>query len=696
VTIFQECQPEFLHDLVLKMKAYIFTPGDLICRRGEVAREMFIIADGVVEIISETGVMLKRMGAGDFFGEIGILNLDGGINRRTADVRSVGYLELFVLSREDVLEALKDHPEAESIIRDYGQRRLREVEAHRQRVKPLKCRGSTDQQGSFSNGSQTVQNRLLQTLRSLNPAVRRQSAQIINHISGSPPASTTTGNGPPSGNQRCVAQPCLKDSRVSRDCTPTSASPLAQVHTPVVLVDQPPADPAPIRAPARRRRSLGYLRTACVRFKHAFNRRRGRRRSLDDDGHRVQNQYMTKSLDDQSRHSDQSGNSSPLPQKCNIKLNIETCQDASRAGGDTSVDNSIEDNEIVTFKHVQEKMSIFGGIKRGSSLMQAYFEGESSHFGPKLTKGTHRKYSEPVAYMPVCTEDTDEPQSHPLQESDAEGEAPVTNALPAPYSLTVNNDEEASMTPALAEQSNPLDLSATSSGYLASSHALSFTPQSRSSCSKSEENSSSLAASIQNEALGNYPVILSPSANIEAADAQPTSQDESFKSSFSIKSLPTRHSPTYVKSKNSSNTKHSPARIRKLINSSNPRVLSQSETQAENKVEAPLSVPASPVPCFKKASPSPFSLSCHCDPAENFSKFISKHLPDSFRQRLMKTNAYLAVQSPRLNNKYRTSSDSDAPENQKTLSPCGNHLALRSQSFPRLNDAEPPTSRTVQ
>lgn len=34
VTIFQECQPEFLHDLVLKMRASIFTPGDVICRRG--------------------------------------------------------------------------------------------------------------------------------------------------------------------------------------------------------------------------------------------------------------------------------------------------------------------------------------------------------------------------------------------------------------------------------------------------------------------------------------------------------------------------------------------------------------------------------------------------------------------------------------------------------------------------------------
>ena len=51
VTIFQECEPEFLHDVVLKMKALIFTPGDLVIRRGEVAREMFIISDGMLEVI---------------------------------------------------------------------------------------------------------------------------------------------------------------------------------------------------------------------------------------------------------------------------------------------------------------------------------------------------------------------------------------------------------------------------------------------------------------------------------------------------------------------------------------------------------------------------------------------------------------------------------------------------------------------
>ena len=56
------------------------------------------------------------MYSGDFFGEIGILNIEGATsNRRTADVRSVGYAELFSLSKEDVLSAVKDYPDAEVI-----------------------------------------------------------------------------------------------------------------------------------------------------------------------------------------------------------------------------------------------------------------------------------------------------------------------------------------------------------------------------------------------------------------------------------------------------------------------------------------------------------------------------------------------------------------------------------------------------
>ena len=35
------------------------------------------------------------------------------LRRRTADVRTVGYVECFVLAKEDVLSAIRDYPEAQ-------------------------------------------------------------------------------------------------------------------------------------------------------------------------------------------------------------------------------------------------------------------------------------------------------------------------------------------------------------------------------------------------------------------------------------------------------------------------------------------------------------------------------------------------------------------------------------------------------
>ncbi|CAH8584317.1 unnamed protein product [Schistosoma margrebowiei] len=155
VTIFHECRPEFLHDIVLKMRPLVLTPGDLICRKGEIAREMFIIADGVLEVLSEENEVLSTMGPGDFFGEIGVLNLDG-INRRTADVRAVGYAELFVLARDDILKALKDHPEAELVIRKHAAKRLYESRNRRSGI--LQGKKSPSCSSNFSSKfSPTIQ-----------------------------------------------------------------------------------------------------------------------------------------------------------------------------------------------------------------------------------------------------------------------------------------------------------------------------------------------------------------------------------------------------------------------------------------------------------------------------------------------------------------------------------------------------------
>ena len=82
------------------------------------------------------------MGTGDFFGEIGILNIDGA-NRRTADVRSVGYSELFSLSKEDVLESCRDYPEAERKLYEYAQNRLGFEKAKKEAAEKMKSAFNT-------------------------------------------------------------------------------------------------------------------------------------------------------------------------------------------------------------------------------------------------------------------------------------------------------------------------------------------------------------------------------------------------------------------------------------------------------------------------------------------------------------------------------------------------------------------------
>ncbi|XP_039268669.2 uncharacterized protein LOC120343530 isoform X2 [Styela clava] len=128
VSIFKLVQPEFLYALVLKMRSFVFTPGDLVCRKGEVAREMFIINHGVLNVVNDCGHVVASLGAGDFFGEIGVLNIVNGVNKRVANVVSVGYSEVFSLAGKDVLKAMEYYPEAKNLLLIYGRQRFNETQ----------------------------------------------------------------------------------------------------------------------------------------------------------------------------------------------------------------------------------------------------------------------------------------------------------------------------------------------------------------------------------------------------------------------------------------------------------------------------------------------------------------------------------------------------------------------------------------
>lgn len=128
VEIFKDCEPGVLVELVLKLKLQVFSPGDYICRKGDIGRDMYIVKRGKLQVCSEDGkVIFVTLSDGAVFGEISVLNIPGNKtgNRRTASVRSVGYSDLFSLSKNDLMEALREFPEARMSLLEKGKKMLK-------------------------------------------------------------------------------------------------------------------------------------------------------------------------------------------------------------------------------------------------------------------------------------------------------------------------------------------------------------------------------------------------------------------------------------------------------------------------------------------------------------------------------------------------------------------------------------------
>lgn len=128
VRIFQDCEAGLLIELVLKLQPQVFSPGDYICKKGDIGREMYIIKEGKLAVVADDGVtQFVVLSDGAYFGEISILGIKGSKagNRRTANIRSVGYSDLFALSKDDLMEALTEYPEAKKALEEKGKAILR-------------------------------------------------------------------------------------------------------------------------------------------------------------------------------------------------------------------------------------------------------------------------------------------------------------------------------------------------------------------------------------------------------------------------------------------------------------------------------------------------------------------------------------------------------------------------------------------
>ncbi|KAH8041775.1 hypothetical protein HPB51_017897 [Rhipicephalus microplus] len=136
VEIFQNTEAGFLCELVLRLRPVLFSPGDYICRKGEVGKEMYIVNRGRLQVVTDNGkTVLATLRAGSYFGEISILNMGTAGNRRTASVRSVGYSDLFCLYKQDMWDVLKDYPAARVRLEAIAVKRLEKYKREPMRKK---------------------------------------------------------------------------------------------------------------------------------------------------------------------------------------------------------------------------------------------------------------------------------------------------------------------------------------------------------------------------------------------------------------------------------------------------------------------------------------------------------------------------------------------------------------------------------
>ncbi|VDM33975.1 unnamed protein product [Hydatigera taeniaeformis] len=153
VSLFKNCERTMIFDLIGKLKPVIFLPGALICEKGEVGMEMYIVKQGLVEVVGgpDNSIVYVTLKEGSVFGEISLLALKGK-NIRTATVRSKGYSTLFRLTKSDFEEAMKNYPTAYKHLKRKAQKMLTKDKKKEEegKLKPTGVKESTreDRNGS--------------------------------------------------------------------------------------------------------------------------------------------------------------------------------------------------------------------------------------------------------------------------------------------------------------------------------------------------------------------------------------------------------------------------------------------------------------------------------------------------------------------------------------------------------------------
>jgi acyl-CoA synthetase (AMP-forming)/AMP-acid ligase II len=106
VPFFKHASSDFLRDIIPRLDARQFAPGDTLVHEGDVGDEMFFLTKGQVEVLrGDPPQRLTVLREGSFFGELAILT-DAP---RAATVRALTDVEVYALRRDEVLQLAQAH-----------------------------------------------------------------------------------------------------------------------------------------------------------------------------------------------------------------------------------------------------------------------------------------------------------------------------------------------------------------------------------------------------------------------------------------------------------------------------------------------------------------------------------------------------------------------------------------------------------
>jgi len=115
--MFAEMEEKQQLQLARSLKTIYAEPGDVLVRRGDVAREVFFIASGAVQVV--TGGQKYRLGRGEFFGELGLLTK----RRRRGHITAITHCTLLCLDEDRFRRLLERNEPLRSIVLETAERR---------------------------------------------------------------------------------------------------------------------------------------------------------------------------------------------------------------------------------------------------------------------------------------------------------------------------------------------------------------------------------------------------------------------------------------------------------------------------------------------------------------------------------------------------------------------------------------------